>query len=100
MEQIFFTSLDKEKLKELFRESVAETIQDQLKVLIKKSDEDVDDKLLSRKEVAKIYGISYVTLREWEKHHIIPQPIRKGSRVYWRKGDIMEDISRRGGEHA
>ena len=51
-----------------------------------------EEELLSRKDVAKIYGVSFVTLRDWEINGIIPKPIRKGSRVYWLKSEIMNDM--------
>jgi predicted DNA-binding transcriptional regulator AlpA len=50
------------------------------------------DELLTRKQVANLYKVSLVTLRSWEKESIIPKPIRKGSRVYWPKSVIMNDI--------
>ena len=53
--------------------------------------------LLTRQQVAAIYSVSLVTLRDWEKSNIIVKPIRKGSRVYWLKSDIMNDIQRKGG---
>lgn len=87
-----FTNWGKEELKALFKESVSETIKEQLSLLLKKKDNGDEQELLTRKQVADIYCISFVTLREWERNKIIPKPIRKGARVYWRKSDIIADI--------
>lgn len=90
-----FTNWDKEELKTLFKESVSETIQEQLSLLLKNKETTDEQELLTRKQVVDIYGISFVTLRDWEKQGILPKPIRKGARVYWRKADIKNDLSKK-----
>lgn len=61
--------------------------------------EGTEPKLFTRQEVANIFSVSLVTLRDWEKNKIIPPPIRKGSRVYWRAADIYADINQKGGKN-
>lgn len=47
---------------------------------------DNNKKLLTRKEAAEKYGVSYSTLNEWRKKgHLIPKKI--GGRIYY-KADI------------
>jgi DNA-binding transcriptional regulator YiaG len=90
-DKLIIIQMSTTELNELIQNSVEKTIHDSLKNLQVKS-ESGGEKLFTRKEVAKIYNVSYVTLREWEKHNIIPKPIRKGSRVYWQKSSIMNDL--------
>ncbi len=84
----YLSSISIEDLRSIIRESV----QDCFSKLETKS-QIQDEELLSRKEVAKIYKTSLVTLRQWEKNGVIPKPIRKASRVYFRRSEILKDIS-------
>jgi len=52
-----------------------------------------DEKLLDRDDMVKMFNVSYVTLRSWEKKGSIPKPIRVGKRVYWQKAKIISFIS-------
>jgi|GEM_PF-2661776 len=49
--------------------------------------------LLTRKETAAIFGITLPTLAVWEKNGSIPKAIRTGSRVYFRKSEILEHLN-------
>jgi predicted DNA-binding transcriptional regulator AlpA len=98
--KIIFTNLEVEELKALLKESVSETIKEELSTLFAQTGRDNSQELLSRKQVAKMYNVSFVTLRDWEKNNIIPKPIRMGSRVYWRKADIINNINSKGGNYA
>ncbi len=101
MEQkLLFTNISDEEFKRIIQESVSESIKNSLLSLRKEEVNDEPDKLYSREEVAAIYNVSFVTLRDWEKNKIIPKPIRMGSRVYWRKADIINDINTKGGSYA
>ena len=96
---IIITSFKSEDFQKLIKDSVSSTIIDALSDLRQKEDTKGTNELLSRKDVAGMYGVSYVTLRSWEKDKIIPKPIRKGSRVYWRKSDVMSDINKKEDGH-
>ncbi len=87
--KIEYTIFDPDELKSLIKESVSDLFNERIAELNPTKPE---EELLSRKEVAKFYKTSLVTLRQWEKDAIIPKPLRKGSRVYFRKSDIMSDI--------
>jgi len=93
-DKLIIIQLSSTELNELIQVSVEKTIHESLRNLHQKKESPIEE-LLSRKEVAEIYDVSYVTLRDWEKHNIIPKPFRKGSRVYWRKSDIITDIKRK-----
>lgn len=50
-------------------------------------------KLLPRDKVAEIYNISLVTLNKWTKLGIIPKPIKRGKRIFYREADIQNNIN-------
>lgn len=66
-------------------------------IIEKKENESKEDenKLLSRKEVAGFYGISLTSLWRWEMKGSIPKPIRIGGKSFWRKSDILDDLTTR-----
>jgi len=96
MEQkLLFTNMTDEEFRRIIQETVSESIKESLLTFQSGKPNDNSEKLYSREEVAAIYNVSFVTLRDWEKNKIIPKAIRKGTRVYWRKADIIEDINRK-----
>ena len=48
------------------------------------------DKLITRVQVAKEYGVSLVTLDKWAKYGQIPKPTKKGRRVYYSRKELNE----------
>jgi len=92
LNQFILSAIDKEELREWITSAVA----DEFEKKVEPSNNIPDEVLLTRKEVAKLYHTSFVTLRQWEKVGIIPRPIRKGTRVFFRKSEILHDISKRG----
>ncbi len=89
LDKVILTIISKDELKLWIKEAVKEHFDDQSL----NGDPNIPV-LLSRQEVADIYHISLVTLREWEKDGIIPTPIRKGHLVFFRKADIIDDIQK------
>jgi len=83
-EILFYSSPD--ELKGL----IAETVKEQLTSFFKK-DNEPDNRLLTRKDVAKTLGISLVTLNSWTKEGIIPA-VRLNSSVRYRFSDIESAI--------
>lgn len=61
--------------------------------LINEVSEKESQKLLPREKVAEIYNISLVTLNKWTKLGIIPKPIKRGKRVFYRELDIQNNIN-------
>jgi hypothetical protein len=86
-QEYFLSSIRLEDLRSIIRETVQECIAIQEPKITP-----YEEELLTRMQVAQIYKTSLVSLREWEKQGIIPKPLRKGSRVLFRKSDIMNDI--------
>lgn len=86
-----------------FKTKIAEVVNEAFKDAFSKHQAMVangdPDELFTREQVKNKYGVSYVTLRDWEQNGIIPKPIRKGGRVYWRNADIIADIQQKGGKN-
>jgi|SaaInlStandDraft_1057018.scaffolds.fasta_scaffold139078_2 predicted DNA-binding transcriptional regulator AlpA len=51
------------------------------------------EKLLTVKQVAKIYGeCDGSTIWRWVKQGILPKPVKVGGRTLWRKSEIHKNI--------
>jgi excisionase family DNA binding protein len=48
--------------------------------------------LMTRKEVAKLFDISLVTIHEWCKSDIL-KPYKVGNRTYFKRVEVMEALS-------
>ena len=46
--------------------------------------------------VAKVYGVSIVTVWRWTKNKVIPASIKRGGTTGWNVGDIRRHIANRG----
>lgn len=86
---LILTSIEKNELQDWMQSVIREEVKNNLLAI---GDQKELEELLTREEVAKIYRTSLVTLRQWEIDGIIPTPIRKGTRVLFRKSDIIADI--------
>lgn len=51
--------------------------------------------LVSIKEMCQLLGVSRTTLWAYEKSGKVPEPVRIGGRVKWRRADIEEWIKGR-----
>lgn len=89
MENIFLSPITKEDLKSFISEAVKAEVQ-KLNTSQKVS-EDLD--LISRKEAAKILGISLPTLNQWSKEGIILS-YRIKSRVRYKKHEIEKALTK------
>jgi excisionase family DNA binding protein len=78
---------------ENLRVLIAETLRTELSSYFSK-DEQSDDRLLTRKQVAERLGISLPTLNLWTKEGIVPA-VRLNSSVRYRMADVeaaMQDV--------
>ncbi len=89
IQDLILSNINPEDLQRMIRDAVTDALKKQKEIESSKKDEE----LMTRTEVAKLYKTSLVTLRQWEVDGIIPKPIRKGTRVYFRKSDIYNDIN-------
>ena len=81
--------LTEEDLKNLIVETLTN---DSFKKEPESKPDPVDD-LIPRTEVAKLFGISLVTLAKWARLKILPKPIKKGGRVFYLRSQINNCIS-------
>lgn len=51
--------------------------------------------LVSRLEVAKLFGVSNTTIDKWRRYNILPPVVKIASRVYFKKDQILEVIKRK-----
>jgi predicted DNA-binding transcriptional regulator AlpA len=83
-------------LVELTEEDLKNLIQDLLNKMQAASPSsakpEIINDLISRQETAKLFGISLVTLAKWARLKILPRPIKKGGRVFYRKSEINNSL--------
>jgi hypothetical protein len=86
MEKRLIVTLDIEELKRIIEDCIkdANTAQEQDKI--------EEDTLLKRTEVAKLFGVSLVTLNQWRKEGIIKRHKIK-SRVFFKKSEVMQALN-------
>ncbi|SFF27484.1 helix-turn-helix transcriptional regulator [Flavobacterium xueshanense] len=75
-----------------FKDEIIKEIIIALKDIILPIQEINEDKLLTRKEIAKMLSVSLVTLCDWEKKNII-QSYRIGNLVRYKKSVIIKAIN-------
>ena len=54
---------------------------------------DIQQELVQRIEVAKMFGISLPTLHKWNKHNVLPKPIKLGGVIYYRRSELEKLIN-------
>ncbi len=84
MNQQLLVTMNVDELRKILNESIA----DALSNVSQKSEE---EKLLSRKEVAKFFRISLVTLNKWRRQNKIPFH-KINSRIYFKHSEILEAL--------
>lgn len=72
---------------------VAEFFQNKLPE--KNEEEDLTDYLIPRQDLAKMFGISTVSLDKWKRAGLLPKPVKMAGRVYYIRKEIMELIEKR-----
>jgi len=69
---------------------ISESIQLQLTNHRTEVHREPSDDLIPRLDVAKLFGISLVTLAKWARLKILPKPIKKGGRVFYLRSQINQ----------
>ena len=94
MDSKHIVQLTTDELRQLIREEL-----ETLKVAAnsEKNDEPLSE-LMSRKEVADYFGVSLVTLNKWVKKGVLPEPIKRGKRVFFRLSDLKTNVNEGHGE--
>lgn len=82
METQLVVTLKVEELKRIINESVEIAIKNNSKPK-------EDDSLLCRKDVARLFSVSLVTISAWTKSNKLPY-YQIGSRIFFKKSEIMK----------
>jgi excisionase family DNA binding protein len=72
---------------------ISTRIVSELKASLQILQDQSDNQLMTRKEVAKMFDISLATLSSWCKKGKIPFK-QLGNRVYFRKGDLLAKLEK------
>lgn len=88
-------TLTVQQLKDAILTSVKEEIQKLLSQPTKDSEDDLYALLLTRHQVAKMFGISTVSLDKWKSAGLLPKHIKMAGRVYYLRQEILEMINKR-----
>jgi len=87
--QIFNLSVN--ELEELIAKVVGEKLQH---LPIKEKKELLTKELITLKEITKIFQITKPTAYKWMKCEILPTPLKIGGKLYFRRKNIEEMISK------
>ena len=85
MNEKLIVTLNVDDLKNIIDECVANAIS-------KNQMPKEEDTLIKRKDVAELFGISYVTLNEWMHQGKIPY-YRINSRIFFKKKEVFESLT-------
>jgi len=92
MEKSLLVTLTTTELRSL----IAEVVGDQLaQVVHTPTDSTESTTLLSRLQVAALFGVSKTTIDKWRRFRILPPEVKIASRVYFYKEQIMELVKQR-----
>lgn len=92
MEKSLLVTLTTTELRSL----IAEVVGDQLaQVVHTPTDSTESPTLISRLQVAALFGVSKTTIDKWRRFRILPPEVKIASRVYFYKEQIMELVKQR-----
>ena len=61
----------------------------------KKPEKISESNVISRLEVAKLFGVSKTTIDKWRRSKILPPIVKIASRVYFRRDQIIDLLQRK-----
>jgi len=88
--QIF--NLKVSELEELISKAIGEKLQH---LPIKEKKELLTKKLLTLKEITQIFKVTKQTVYKWIKCNVLPQSIKVGGRVYFKRSEIDKIINQK-----
>lgn len=91
MRQIQVFQLSVEDLSTMIRQSVATELQ-KVSNFISTTPKDDSDKILTRKEVCELFGVTETTLFNWNNDKILVN-FKVGRRVYYKQSDVLAIIN-------
>lgn len=94
-DQRHIVTLTVQELQDSILNSLREEVQKLLNEQPSSSEDDIEELLLTRHQVAKIFGISTVSLDKWKRAGLLPKHIKMAGRVYYMRQEILEMIIKR-----
>ncbi len=88
--QVILNGISLEQLKDEFKAIVRKEVQ-QILIELPPTTTESSPEFITRKETAKILGVSLPTLHEWTKNGTIPAQ-RIGSRVRYKRSDVYASL--------
>ncbi len=89
MNQINFIQTSPTELADLINEGLKNHVDDLINQL---SERDKGGKeFLTRKETAEFFGVSLVTLHDWNKKGLIT-PLKMGNRTYYKRSELVKSL--------
>ena len=85
--------MTQEELSQLLTLTISSLIGD-FKKNDQKSDKEVNDELVPRLTVALEFSVTAVTLDKWVKFTDFPKPIKAGRKLFFRRKDLQNFISK------
>ena len=77
------------------RNLIGEVLDEKLKPVPSLPETSNGTPLMSRIEVARLFGVSKTTIDKWRRHHVLPPVIKISSRVYFDRDQIQEGLKKR-----
>jgi predicted DNA-binding transcriptional regulator AlpA len=78
------------------RSLISELLDEKLFLLkAEKQESKKEASLISRLEVAKLFGVSKTTIDKWRRSKILPPIVKIASRVYFRRDQIIDLLQRK-----
>jgi len=73
---------------ELTKAEIQSIIKEEIRLALSGCNPKGNEELLSRRDAARYFGVTFPTLNTWEKKGYL-KPIRIGSRVYFKKSNLI-----------
>jgi hypothetical protein len=92
--QIQFIQFSPEDLKELISQSVNEGLKERFNTLSNHQKENPKDEVkefITRKETAKLFNVSLVTIHEWQNNGIL-KVYKMGNRSFFKYSELLETL--------
>lgn len=78
------------------RNIIADVLEEKFSSITTKNNEKREDvSLISRLEVAELFGVSKTTIDKWRRCKILPPAIKMSSRIFFNRDQIFEVLKRK-----
>ena len=88
MESLIFLNVQVDELKALIQDAVIKVLDERLSAF---PPEKKEDQLLKLDEVAKLFGVSKVTIHSWKRNGLLPF-YRINSKIYFKRDEVFNSL--------